>query len=268
MAYRKDYSGQKFGRLTAIEFVEKKSNASFWRMSCECGTDIIIRINNAVSGSTKSCGCLKEESQKLISSKLNKFNQSQFGNFRSDITGQKFNKLTAIKPIGKAKQRCAIWEFRCDCGNKLNIESYRVVRGSKTNCGCVNFSLGRINIRTKYKIPKGKAAENNSYKKYKDSAKQRNIKFELTKEEAGILFRGNCFYCNEPPSIIVSHKNYNGDFIRNGIDRLDSEKHYTLENCVSCCSKCNYAKKSMSFDEFINWAAKLANHLFKIKACA
>lgn len=36
----------------------------------------------------------------------------------------------------------------------------------------------------------------------------------------------------------------------NGIDRVDSSKGYTLDNCVPCCSKCNYAKHEMSVEEF------------------
>lgn len=39
-----------------------------------------------------------------------------------DISGQKFNRLTAIKPVGKYKSGNTIWLCRCDCGNLCEVE--------------------------------------------------------------------------------------------------------------------------------------------------
>lgn len=268
MASRKDYTGIKFGRLTVISFSEMRCGVSYWNMKCDCGNNVIVRITNAVSGSTKSCGCLRHEVNKKVTDKLINFNKTRTGP-RSDISNQKYNRLTAIHFVRKHGRGQAIWLFSCDCGESLEIESYRVIRGSIKSCGCLHKELGRINIRTKFKIPYGKAAENNSYKRYKDSAKKRQIDFLLTKDEVGKLFRENCHYCGSVPSIVSGSKHYNGEFIRNGIDRIDSNGPYSLDNCVTCCSKCNYAKGTMSYNEFIDWAVKLYNHLtLKLKKIA
>lgn len=37
-----------------------------------------------------------------------------------------------------------------------------------------------------------------------------------------------------------------------GIDRVDSQKHYTLENSQPCCSDCNYFKKDLNLDSFLD----------------
>jgi hypothetical protein len=49
---------------------------------------------------------------------------------REDLTGQKFNLLTAIKSAGKGK-----WLFCCDCGNQKVIDSNSVKRGTTKSCG-------------------------------------------------------------------------------------------------------------------------------------
>ena len=48
-----------------------------------------------------------------------------------------------------------------------------------------------------------------------------------------------------------------GDYIYNGIDRVDSNIGYIFENCVPCCKLCNMAKKEYPVEEFKEWIAKL-----------
>lgn len=65
--------GQVFGRLTVIaeETSELRAdgNGSFtlWLCLCKCGNKLKVRTNNLVTGSTKSCGCLKREVPQLQS---------------------------------------------------------------------------------------------------------------------------------------------------------------------------------------------------------
>lgn len=57
-----------------------------------------------------------------------------------DITGQKFNKLTAIKfdkRIGDITQYNYFWIFKCDCGTIKSIDKSKVILGYTTSCGCV-----------------------------------------------------------------------------------------------------------------------------------
>ena len=59
---REDLTGQKFGRLTAVEFSHKnKSRKTYWLWQCDCGNIIVARTDCVKNGSTQSCGCLKKE---------------------------------------------------------------------------------------------------------------------------------------------------------------------------------------------------------------
>lgn len=51
-------TGQKFGALTAVEFLGRKNKHSIFRCACECGGETITTSNNLRRGHTKSCGCL------------------------------------------------------------------------------------------------------------------------------------------------------------------------------------------------------------------
>ena len=62
-----DITGQRFGRLTAIERLPEKSNGSYlWRCKCDCGNETIVSTKCLNSGNTKSCGCLRDEKIALV----------------------------------------------------------------------------------------------------------------------------------------------------------------------------------------------------------
>lgn len=66
----------------------------------------------------------------------------------------------------------------------------------------------------------------------KENAERRNIKWELTDEQAHKCITGPCTYC----------KYLDLNKTLNGIDRLDSNKSYSCDNCVPCCTHCNLMK--------------------------
>ena len=57
------------------------------------------------------------------------------------LTGQKFNRLTAIEPaeihVYPSGRRELKWRFRCDCGNEKLIVGRRVKDGNIKSCGCL-----------------------------------------------------------------------------------------------------------------------------------
>ncbi len=53
----KDVSGQKFGRLTALEHIADRK----WKCRCDCGKEVIVSKVHLGNGHTKSCGCLSKE---------------------------------------------------------------------------------------------------------------------------------------------------------------------------------------------------------------
>lgn len=76
----------------------------------------------------------------------------------------------------------------------------------------------------------------------KQQAQKKNIIWNenLTDEICYKLMTSNCFYCN-----------YLSQDTLNGIDRLDSQGNYELNNCKSCCKKCNFMKTSLDSNTFI-----------------
>ena len=49
-----------------------------------------------------------------------------------DLTGQKFNRLTALKYIGNSK-----WLCKCDCGKETIVYVSRLKTGHTKSCGCL-----------------------------------------------------------------------------------------------------------------------------------
>lgn len=72
---------------------------------------------------------------------------------------------------------------------------------------------------------------------YKKSANKRNINWELTDDEFATFWNKNCKYCGLAINGI-------------GIDRVTNNEGYNLNNCVSCCTKCNYMKTNYSENDF------------------
>lgn len=61
---RRDYAGQSFGRLTALEYVGRRKNmGAVWQCECTCGEVVDVPARRLRDGSKKSCGCLAEETQ-------------------------------------------------------------------------------------------------------------------------------------------------------------------------------------------------------------
>ena len=66
----KDITGQRFGRLVALERLNKKRGSSFmWRCQCDCGKIVETSANSLLSGNTRSCGCLRIEAIKRTNAK-------------------------------------------------------------------------------------------------------------------------------------------------------------------------------------------------------
>lgn len=55
---------------------------------------------------------------------------------RKDITGNRYGKLVAIKPLG-LKGKDVLWECQCDCGNITQAKVSRLTIGNKKSCGCI-----------------------------------------------------------------------------------------------------------------------------------
>ena len=165
---------------------------------------------------------------------------------KKDLTNQKFGRLTVVSFSHKTKNHHFVWKCKCDCGNYTNVLSTNLLNSGTKSCGCI------------VKLPFGDAAFNSVYRSYKNGAKRRSLEFAISKRYIKHLTKQNCYYCNSKPSMIKSKFDLNGDYIYNGIDRVDNSKGYIEDNVVSCCKICNEWKRARNKSDFINHCIKVA----------
>jgi len=166
--------------------------------------------------------------------------------------------LTDDYAIALMKQTCNY------CNELFQINGIDRIDSSKgyyndncvTSCFQCNSMKGAKNSNDFYKICEHIATYNNlyqgnlskelfdkattsTYTSYKYTAKGRGIIFNLNKNTLDELFKMKCTYC--------------GNFKDgcNGIDRINSNLSYTINNCVSCCKTCNVMKLNFSEREFL-----------------
>lgn len=67
MGFRKDITGERFGKLVAVGYAEthvvgKKTVQTIWECKCDCGNTCYVSQGNLNRGVTKSCGCIRSKS--------------------------------------------------------------------------------------------------------------------------------------------------------------------------------------------------------------
>lgn len=115
-----DLKGKKFGKWKVLELSNKKSihGDIYWKCKCECGTVKDVMSRNLRKGGSESCGCIRG----------------------IDITGQRFGKLTAIKPTKQKDGTNIVWEMKCDCGDTTYVSTANLGDGKRKtkSCGCLH----------------------------------------------------------------------------------------------------------------------------------
>ena len=138
----KDITGQKFGRLTAIEPTNKRNSQGLviWKFQCDCG-NIVEKVGREVwRGQTSSCGCLKKD---LLVKRNTENNALKYA------IGTQFGNLTIIsEPFFKKQSRGynESWvQCQCKCGNIIEVRTNNLGTGSTKSCGCIQ-SFGEEEI--------------------------------------------------------------------------------------------------------------------------
>lgn len=257
----KDLCGNRFGNITVIERsfpINPITKRAYWLCKCDCGETIVLNTKDLTFYGVNGCDNCATTKRRLVE-------------LYKDITGQKFGMLTALKlsdRAGNGKSKQTYWLFKCDCGKEKEIAYGSVVNKStaKTlSCGCLYESrkvyAKRGSGGGRNRLFPGEANANNIFRKYEIGAINRNLSFELSKEDFKRISQQECYYCGSYPKNRAKKKiKNNGEFVYNGIDRLDNTKGYTLENSVPCCGICNKMKLNYSEEKFIDQIIKIHNH--------
>lgn len=141
-----------------------------------------------------------------------------------DITGERFNHLTAIRRVENIRGRVA-WEFRCDCGNLVQLEKGCVLYGNTHSCGCQRRQqCGILNF---------KHGESDSQLHYVWRSMKKRC---YNPNDAGYQNYGGrgIKVCDEWRQDFMSFKTWamdNGYAKGLSIDRIDNDGNYEPSNC-------------------------------------
>lgn len=59
-----------------------------------------------------------------------------------DLTGARFGKLVATRPVVRPKKRRK-WACKCDCGSECEVATDKLTTGRTKSCGCLRETVGR-----------------------------------------------------------------------------------------------------------------------------
>jgi hypothetical protein len=251
--------GAKFGRLTVMEKLKSTVDGKVrWQCTCECGGTAVTYTHSLRSGRTQSCGCIRREvNAKVIED-------------RHGLVGQRFGRLTVVEkdPVQSRKHKKQYWMTKCDCGGNTCTTTADLRSGHTQSCGCLRNERAAEAARKTHSGPKLEAGVSgfNRYRKaYKYGAKIRELAWEIGSDDLRALSQQECYYCGSEPQTIWQGSAINtdtiahGEFVANGIDRVDSGKGYTPDNVVACCKNCNRAKNALGLGEFISLVHTIAS---------
>lgn len=237
----KDVSNTRYGRLIAIKStgIVNKSGSYIWECKCDCGNIKLVPLNLLTSNGTRSCGCIRP------------------GSKIKDISGKKFNKLLVVKQVDKPEHRKkstdTFYLCRCDCGREVITGACNLKKGHTKSCGCI--------IKESVSKRHWQGFEGISlsfYHKIMACAKRRNIDFNVSIEDIWNLFiKQNKKCALSGVDIIISGKGskiscYFKDQTAS-LDRIDSNKPYTIDNIQWVHKDVNKMKQNFSEEEFLKW---------------
>ena len=87
------------------------------------------------------------------------------------------------------------------------------------------------------------------YNRFRTNARCQGHELNLSFEEFSAIAVLPCFYCGGPLPESGS-----------GIDRIDSDYGYRIDNVRPCCRTCNVAKNAMTEEQFKAWIFQVLKH--------
>jgi hypothetical protein len=146
------------------------------------------------------------------------------------------------------------------CGNEFHSKPYEIKRGKGKYCSYKCYyesrSKQKLNNGVKFNTNNSSKEKNGNYKNgssiyklsnYIRNAKNRNIECSLEIDDVKELWQKPCVYCGSPIKTI-------------GIDRIDNSKGYVKGNIASCCQLCNWMKRELTVDKFIDHIKRVINY--------
>ena len=176
-----------------------------------------------------------------------------------DLTNKRFGRWIVIRrsyPNGKSGE--PRWLCKCECGAEKIVFGKNLRQGYTRSCGCLRKEIVG-NIR---RLNPGLSSMRGLINSYKNGAKKRKIEYELTEEQFREITKKDCYYCGAKANGMIKYKECNGYYIYNGIDRIDNNRGYTIDNVVPCCKHCNRSKYKRTLSEYKDWIKRSYYKIF------
>ncbi len=164
---------------------------------------------------------------------------------KRDLTNKRFGFLTALRK-SNSKTGHTYWTCVCDCGNLTDVRADCLLYGIISSCKCQrsrNHYKGFNQLAGGY------------WSRVKKQAKDRNLEFNITIEQAWSLFEKQdkkCALTNREISLTRNKLNQTAS-----LDRIDSSKGYTLDNIQWVHKDVNKMKNNLPEDKLFFWAKKI-----------
>lgn len=172
-----------------------------------------------------------------------------------DITGQKFNHLTAVRI---ASRNPLFWECRCDCGNTTLVRSNNLISGNVKSCGCIHH---RGN-------PKHNLSKTRLYRIYAKIKRRCYILDDPAYQHYGGRGIVMCDEWKNSFEAFYMWANKNGYSDDLSIDRIDNDGIYSPQNCrwadkvEQANNRCRNRNYTMNGETLTlkQWCSKLQMH--------
>jgi len=110
-----------------------------------------------------------------------------------DLSGKKFERLTAIERVGKAKHGGSLWKCLCDCGNEKFISTVDLIHSRVKSCGCLKKDR---NIEKGYIILNSNESAEKRKKEYIDNTRLCLLQSKMLKNNTsghkGVYYNSAC----------------------------------------------------------------------------
>lgn len=162
-------------------------------------------------------------------------------------TGQKFGSLTICSSVNE-KTKHPQYICECECGNFTKSTASELARGKRMCWDCRNKYISEIKWKGHGEI------SGEFWIKIKSSAEARDIQVDITIQEIWGLFLKQDRKCAlSGVKLYFTRSKQNRNQITASLDRIDSSKHYTIDNVQWVHKVLNNLKMDLPQEEFISW---------------
>lgn len=169
---------------------------------------------------------------------------------------KRFGKLLVVKRAENSKKGNSMWFCVCDCGKTITVLGESLKHGATKSCGCLS----------KEQLWKGFGEISGTYwGRCERGAKFRGLSFNLTIQDAWQKFLDQNRLCALSGNLLVFNPKYCNprskvpEWQTASLDRIDSNKGYSLDNIQWVDVSVNYMKNDMSENDFIKFCVDVAN---------